>query len=243
MTWMHHEPGWDKGGKKLHRAADLLFFISGFGTMHRLSRCTESLYSMLIFQNMLIAGLSAAFTSGFFKPLLTYSDVICQERLKALCYRSPFFPSLCLFLSLFLPILFPSPYFTLPLSSPSQQLNSCDWPSFEQGNIQGQRLSKVHWSRLCGAGLGFAENYTAIKQSPYCYADIYGTGDEGGIMAVEVLYEGIGRLQQGLWLRALPWNELWVQESQQRAGYSRKESMTEAFSLCCREITDICCLL
>lgn len=39
--------------------------------------------------------------------------------------------------------------------------------------------------------MGFAENDTAIKQSPYFYADIYGTQGEGCAMA-EVLHEEIG---------------------------------------------------
>lgn len=93
----------------------------------------------------------------------------------------------------------------LPPSSPPWQFNSFDWLSFKQGNVQGQQLPKGHWNSLCSSELGFAENYTAIKQSTYFYADIYGTQGEGCIMAVEVLYEGIGTTGSVATCPALKW--------------------------------------
>ena len=83
----------------------------------------------------------------------------------SLCVSCIFFILSCfLNVTLFriLPVLFLT-YFTLLLSSPFQRLNSCDRPSFEQGNAQGQQLSEGHWSRLCSSVCRIAENYTAIK--------------------------------------------------------------------------------
>lgn len=206
------------------------FLWVGLAQRTTFSHYTESLDCMSILQNMLNAGLSAALTSVLVfvwwifakeivlvnvQHLLTneFNEVLTMAATEEICVQTLIFSfSLSfLFLSSFFLFTFSSSfqsffvYFTLLLSSPSQQLNSCDWPSFEQGNVQGQQLSKVHWSLLCSWGLGFAENYTAIKQSPYFYADISGTQGEGCIMAVEILYEGIGTTGSVATCPALKW--------------------------------------
>lgn len=149
----------------------------------------------------------------------------------SLCVSSPasFFFLSCFFnVTLFriLPVLFLT-YFTLLLSSPFQRLNSCDRPSFEQGNAQGQQLSEGHWSRLCSSVRGIAENYTAIKtvtvflcRNIYIYIYIWYT--ERGDVLWLLRYYMREEVQQGPRLRALPGNELWVQESPQRAAVRKQ---------------------
>lgn len=177
----------------------------------------------------------------------------------SLCVSSPAssFSLSCFFnVTLFriLPVLFLT-YFTLLLSSPFQRLNSCDRPSFEQGNAQGQQLSEGHWSRLCSSVRGIAENYTAIKavtvflcRNIYIY--IYMVHRAGGcIMAVEVLYEGGGATGSAATCPAWKWAlsagvtaEGSSQETVEKGG--DEESIFSLLAIhVLHEITDICRLL
>lgn len=124
-------------------------------------------------------------------------------------------------------------YFTLLLYSPSQQLNSCDWPSFDQGNVQGRQLSKVHWSLICNWGLGFVEHFTVIKVTILLCRYIWYTGWG--------LYYGCygGILWGNRYNRVcgyVPCLEMSSEYSSngrgQQSRYSTKDSLRIEFSLC-----------
>lgn len=66
-------------------------------------------------------------------------------------------------------------------------MNDPHWSKVTYKDSNYQRGIETH-----SAAWDLRENYTAIKQSTYFYADIYGTQGEGCVMAVEVLYEGMG---------------------------------------------------
>lgn len=65
-------------------------------------------------------------------------------------------------------------------------------PHLSKATYKDSNYQRYIEAPLCSSGLGFAENYTAIKKVTIFPCRYIGTQGEGCIRAVEVLYEGIG---------------------------------------------------
>lgn len=122
-------------------------------------------------------------------------------------------------------------YVMLLLSFPFWQLNSCEWPSLEQGNVQGQQLSKGHWDPLCSLGFeGKLHSNKTVNVFLCRYIRYTGRGLCYGCWSI-IRGNGYNRV-----CGYVPCLEMSSEQRSHHRGQlsrcSRKESMREALSVC-----------